>query len=64
MPPAGARGHPDDPLSEVALREKFLGCAAPVLSGDEAEGVADQIARLDEVPDVRALTSRLRGNLE
>jgi len=64
MPPAGARGHPDDPLSDVALREKFLGCAAPVLSGDEAEGVADQIARIDEVPDVRALTSRLRGNLE
>src|SRR5262249_58689709 len=30
----GARGHPDTPLSDAALREKFLGCARTVLSPD------------------------------
>jgi hypothetical protein len=60
----GARGHPDTPLSDAALREKFLGCARTVLSMDEAEGVAEQIGHLEDIPDVRALTSRLEGTLE
>src|SRR5262249_25884270 len=60
----GARGHPDTPLSDAALREKFLGCARVVLSPDEADGVAEQIGQLEDVPDIRALTSRLEGNLE
>jgi 2-methylcitrate dehydratase PrpD len=60
----GARGHPDTPLSDAALREKFLACARTVLSADEAEGVAEQIGHLEDVPDVRALTSRLESNLE
>jgi 2-methylcitrate dehydratase PrpD len=60
----GARGHPDTPLSDTALREKFLACARTVLSSDEAEGVAEQIDHLEDIPDVRALTSRLEGNLE
>jgi 2-methylcitrate dehydratase PrpD len=58
-PPRGASGHPDQPLTDAQLRAKFLGCAAPVLGGDEAEGVADQLAHLEDVPDVRTLTSRL-----
>jgi 2-methylcitrate dehydratase PrpD len=62
--PRGARGHPDTPLSDAALREKFLGCARAVMAGGEAEGVAEQIAHLEDIPDVRALTSRLEGNLE
>jgi len=60
----GARGHPDTPLSDAALREKFLGCARTVLSADEADGVAEQIGHLEDIPDIRALTSRLEGNLE
>jgi 2-methylcitrate dehydratase PrpD len=60
----GARGHPDTPLSEAALREKFLACARTVLSPDEADGVAEQIGHLEDIPDIRALTSRLEGNLE
>ena len=60
-PPRGASGHPDQPLTDAQLRDKFLGCAAPVLGADEAEALADQIAHLEEVPDVRALTSRLVG---
>jgi len=60
----GARGHPDTPLSDAALREKFLACAGTVLAPDEAEGVAEQIGHLEDVPDIRALTSRLEGNLD
>ena len=62
--PRGARGHPDTPLSDAALREKFLACAGVVLSPDEAEGVAEQLGHLEDIPDVRALTSRLEANLE
>src|SRR5437667_1102661 len=59
----GARGHPATPLSDAALLEKFLACATAVLSVDEAEGVAEQIGHLEDIPDVRALTSRLEGGL-
>ena len=58
-PPRGASGHPDQPLTDAQLRAKFLGCAAPVLGADAAEGIADQLAHLEDVPDVRTLTSRL-----
>jgi len=57
--PRGASGHPDAPLSEAQLREKFLGCAAGVLPPRDAEAVADQVAQIDQVPDIRALTARL-----
>jgi 2-methylcitrate dehydratase PrpD len=62
--PRGARGHPDTPLSDAALRDKFLGCARTVLASDEAEGVAEQIGHLEDIPDIRALTSRLEGSLD
>src|SRR2546426_567801 len=60
----GARGHPATPLSDAALLEKFLACAKAVLSVDEAEGVAEQIGHLEDIPDVRVLTSRLEGGLD
>lgn len=63
-PPRGASGHPDQPLSAEQLRAKFLTCATRAIPRAEAEGVADQVARLEEVPDIRALTSRLAGALE
>ena len=59
--PRGASGHPSAPLSDTELRAKFLACAAPVIGADAAEGVADQIAHLEDIPDIRALTSRLVG---
>jgi hypothetical protein len=58
-PPRGATGHPDQPLTEAQLRDKFLACATPVLGADEADGVAAQLAHLEDIPDVRALTARL-----
>jgi hypothetical protein len=63
-PPRGASGHPDRPLSAQALHEKFLGCASPVIGRDEAEAVAEQIAHLEDIPDVRALTARLVGGID
>jgi 2-methylcitrate dehydratase PrpD len=58
-PPRGASGHPDQPLSDAQLRDKFLACATPVLGADEADGVATQLAHLEDIPDIRALTARL-----
>lgn len=60
----GAQGHPDTPLSPGALRAKFLSCAARAIGRDEAEGVAEQLEHLEEIPDLRALTSRLAGDLD
>jgi 2-methylcitrate dehydratase PrpD len=62
--PRGARGHPDTPLDPDALRAKYLACATLVLPIDEAEGVAEQLAHLEDIPDIRALTSRLAGDLD
>jgi 2-methylcitrate dehydratase PrpD len=62
--PRGARGHPDQPLSDEALRAKFLACATRVLPRDEAAAVAEQIEAFDEIPDIRALTTRLVGEID
>jgi 2-methylcitrate dehydratase PrpD len=58
-PARGASGHPDHPLTDAQLRAKFFGCAVPVLGADEAEGVAEQLTHLEDIPDIRALTARL-----
>jgi 2-methylcitrate dehydratase PrpD len=63
-PACGARGHPDQPLSTEALREKFLACASSALTRDDAEGIAEQIERFEDIPDIRALTSRLAGAID
>ena len=62
--PRGASGHPSTPLSDAELHAKFVGCATPVLGADAADGVAAQIARLEHIPDVRALTSQLVAERE
>jgi 2-methylcitrate dehydratase PrpD len=62
-PARGASGHADHPLTDAHLRAKFLTCAV-ALPRDVAESVADQIAHFDEIPDIRALTSRLVTGLE
>jgi len=59
LPPRGASGHPDQPLTDAQLRDKFLACAAPVIGADEADGVAEQLTHLEDIPDIRALTARL-----
>lgn len=63
-PPRGATGHPDRPLGAEALRQKFLSCATLAIARDEAEGVAEQLEHFEEIPDVRALTSRLAADVD
>jgi 2-methylcitrate dehydratase PrpD len=63
-PVRGASGHPATPLTDDQLRAKFMACATTAISRDEAEGVAEQIDRLEAVPDIRVLTARLVGTLE
>jgi len=62
--PRGPQGHPDQPLSDESLRAKFLACATRALSRGEAEGVAEQIASFEDIPDIRALTARLVGDAD
>jgi 2-methylcitrate dehydratase PrpD len=63
-PPRGAQGHPTEPLSDERLRGKFLGCASLAIPREDAESIAEQIEHLEEIPDIRALTSRLAGDLD
>jgi hypothetical protein len=35
-----------------------------VLSRDDAEGIAEQIEHFEDIPDIRALTSRLVGAID
>jgi len=63
-PPRGAQGHPATPLTPERLRAKFLACATRAISRDDAEGLAEQVAELEHVPDVRVLTARLVGDLD
>ncbi|MEX2146323.1 MAG: MmgE/PrpD family protein [Candidatus Rokuibacteriota bacterium] len=62
-PARGASGHADHPLTDAQLRTKFLTCAAG-LPREVAEGVVEQLAHFEEIPDIRALTSRLVTGLE
>jgi len=63
-PPRGAQGHPATPLSPERLRAKFLACATRAIAREDAEGLAEQIAELEHVPDIRVLTARLVGDVE
>ena len=48
----------------MLFRSKFLACASRAIARDEAEGVAEQLEYLEDIPDLRALTSRLVGDLD
>jgi 2-methylcitrate dehydratase PrpD len=61
-PPRGAQGHPSEPLSDERLLAKFLGNASLAIRREDAESLAEQIQHVDEIPDIRALTSRLAGD--
>jgi len=62
--PRGACGHPDRPLSDAALLAKFVAGATRAIPRDEAEAIAAQIEHLEDVPDIRVLTSRLVTDLD
>ncbi len=49
---AHATGTVSNPLSDRALREKYLGNATPVIGADRAGRVADMIGALESLGDV------------
>jgi 2-methylcitrate dehydratase PrpD len=57
----GARGDPDNPLSDEQLREKFRSLAGYVLPEKRVEALLDQVDRIEEVEDVNALVELLRS---
>ncbi|HEV8437958.1 MAG TPA: MmgE/PrpD family protein [Methylomirabilota bacterium] len=57
--PREVPGHPGNPLSDEALREKFDECARLVLSADRADSVGQMLEGLETCPDLRSLTAIL-----
>src|SRR5216684_1040092 len=57
--PRPVPGHPGNPLTLEALREKFTECAALVLPADRVDSVAQIVESLDTCPDLRSLTAIL-----
>jgi 2-methylcitrate dehydratase PrpD len=57
--PRPVPGHPANPLSLEALREKFTECARLVLAADRADSVRQMVESLDGCPDLRSLTAIL-----
>jgi 2-methylcitrate dehydratase PrpD len=56
------RGSPADPMTDAELEAKFRDCAAWAGVGDaDAGGVATLVWRIEDLRDIRELTSRLRG---
>lgn len=51
-----ALGTADNPMSDAALRSKFLANAAPVIGADVAARLCDAVGRLDRMTDVSELT--------
>ena len=57
--PRPVPGHPENPLSLEALRDKFRECAGLVLPADRVDTVAQMVESLDTCPDLRSLTAIL-----
>jgi 2-methylcitrate dehydratase PrpD len=57
--PREVPGHPRNPLSAEALREKFEECARVVLTTDRVESVGQMLETLETCPDIRSLTAIL-----
>jgi 2-methylcitrate dehydratase PrpD len=59
IPPRPVPGHPSNPLSMAALRDKFDSGAGLVLPPERVGIVREMAERLDECPDLRSLTALL-----
>jgi len=57
--PREVPGHPSNPLTPGALREKFDECARLVLTPDRVDSVAQMLESLETCPDLRSLTAIL-----
>jgi 2-methylcitrate dehydratase len=54
-------GHPNNPLTDDALEQKFWQLTSKVLDSDRIERVVEITHRLDQLADVRGLTDILRS---
>jgi len=54
-----AMGHPDLPLSSEDLRAKFMECGTRALPAVQAGAAYEMLAGLEDLADLRALTSLL-----
>ncbi len=59
----GSKGDPDQPMTPDELRAKFRSLVEPSLGRDGARRLWDRIGRLEELPDVSALTGTPRIEL-
>ena len=57
--PREVPGHPSNPLTPKALREKFEECARLVLTADRVDAVGQMLESLETCPDLRSLTAIL-----
>jgi 2-methylcitrate dehydratase PrpD len=57
--PREVPGHPANPLTRDALRDKFGECAGTVLPADRASALAEMLEDLDGCPDLRSVTAIL-----
>jgi len=57
--PRQVPGHPGNPLTPHALREKFAECASAVLPADRVDALAQMLESLESCPDLRSLTAIL-----
>ncbi|HYB42547.1 MAG TPA: MmgE/PrpD family protein [Candidatus Methylomirabilis sp.] len=57
--PREVPGHPANPLTDEALREKFEECALIALPRERADSVRQMVESLDTCPDLRSLTAIL-----
>ncbi|MBI2525853.1 MAG: MmgE/PrpD family protein [Candidatus Rokubacteria bacterium] len=57
--PRQVPGHPGNPLTREALRDKFTECAGLVLPEDRVAAVREMVEGLDGCPDLRSLTAIL-----
>jgi 2-methylcitrate dehydratase len=48
-------GHPDNPMSDEALRSKFHGLVAGVMDPAQEQAIVDAVAALDTMPDASGL---------
>lgn len=53
------KGHPENPLTNDELREKFASLTQDVLTPKQAEEIANTVGRLEELKDIRTLTKLL-----
>ncbi len=57
--PREVPGHPSNPLTAEALREKFEECARLALPADRVDSVRQMVESLETCPDLRSLTAIL-----